>query len=261
MELQNDASPAPDPKVRDFYRSALTLLDSASLKYVVGGGYAMACYTGVVRDTKDLDVFVKPEDRDPVLRLFSRAGYKTEITWPHFLAKVLTDGAFVDVLYSSANGLSPVDDLFFEHATSASVLGCASKLCPVEEMIWSKAFVQDRERYDGADVAHLIRAWGSRMDWRRLRERFRGHEPVLLAHLVLFNYIYPSDGPCVPAWLLDELWSAARAQPAASPHVCRGTFLSHDQYFHDVKQLGYADARLRPLGPLTAEQIASISPT
>ena len=31
-------------------------------------------------------------------------------------------------------------------------------LIPAEEMIWSKAFIMERERYDGADVAHILRA-------------------------------------------------------------------------------------------------------
>jgi hypothetical protein len=30
----------------------------------------------------------------------------------------------------------------------------------------------ERERFDGADVAHIILAYGDRLDWRRLLERF-----------------------------------------------------------------------------------------
>jgi hypothetical protein len=31
----------------------------------------------------------------------------------------------------------------------------------VEEMVWQKAFIMERERFDGADVVHLIQApWG-----------------------------------------------------------------------------------------------------
>ena len=31
---------------------------------------------------------------------------------------------------------------------------------PAEEMIWSKAFIQERERFDGADIHHLLRCKG-----------------------------------------------------------------------------------------------------
>lgn len=261
MDSEKHASPQePDASVKAFYLHALGLLESAEVPFVVGGGYAMAYYTGIIRHTKDLDVFVRPQDRDQALEVFSRAGYRTEITWPHFLGKALTDAAFVDVIYSSANGLCPVDEDFFIHAVEAPVLGRPSRLCPVEEMIWSKAFVQDRDRFDGADVAHLLQAWGHRLDWRRLVGRFRGHERVLLAHLLLFGYIYPSQRAQAPTWVMDELYAKLRSEPPADEPVCRGTFLSHDQYFFDVCKWGYQDARQQPAGPLTAPQIASISP-
>ena len=34
-------------------------------------------------------------------------------------------------------------------------LGAEVLLCPVEEILWSKGYIQERERYDGADIAHL----------------------------------------------------------------------------------------------------------
>ena len=42
-------------------------------------------------------------------------------------------------------------------------------LCPVEESIWSKSFVMDRERFDGADIAHLLRAQAAQMNWSALQ--------------------------------------------------------------------------------------------
>ena len=43
--------------------------------------------------------------------------------------------------------------------------GFRSRSRRAEETLWSKAFVMERERYDGADVAHLILAHGERLDW------------------------------------------------------------------------------------------------
>ena len=45
----------------------------------------------------------------------------------------------------------------------------------------------ERERFDGADVAHIIRGWGHQMDWNRLIERYESHWRVLYTHLVLFD--------------------------------------------------------------------------
>ena len=64
---------------------------------------------------------------------------------------------------------------------------------PVEEMIWSKAFLMERERFDGADVLHLMRARQKEINWPRLLSRFGEHWRVLLSHLVLFPYVYPNE--------------------------------------------------------------------
>lgn len=260
MEMQSDATlPVPEASAHDFYLHALELMDRSQVRYTVGGGYAMACHTGIIRHTKDLDVFVKPQDRDRVLEEFSGAGYRTEITWPHFLAKALADDAFVDIIYNSSNGLCPVDDRMLEMAVEGQVLGRPVPLCPAEEMIWSKAFVQSRDRYDGADVLHLIRARAEQLDWVRLCERFGDHEAVLLAHLILFEYVYPSERGRVPAWVRERLLNAASSN-LEDRKVCRGTYLSNDQYICDVTRWGYADARLPPFGTLTPEEIATLLP-
>jgi hypothetical protein len=245
----------PPEETRDFYLRCLELLDRAQLQYVVGGGYAMAHYTGIIRHTKDLDIFVRPHHRDKVLNVFAHAGYRTEITWPHFLAKALCGDAFVDVLYNSGNGLCPVDDDWFNNAERGQVLGRQTFICPAEEMIWQKAFVQDRDRYDGADVAHIILARGENLDWHRLIKRFKTHERVLMAHLLLFGYAYPSERDHVPGWVMDELLVKVRAEQPTEDPVCKGTFLAIRQYLTDVNNWGYEDARLQPRGPLTAEEI------
>jgi hypothetical protein len=245
----------PPQKTRDFYLRALDLLDQCGAPYVVGGGYAMAYYTGIVRHTKDLDVFVHREDRDRILSDFSAAGFKTELTWPHFLVKALSDGDFIDFLYNSGNGLCPVDDQWFCHAVRGPVLGRPAPICPPEEMIWSKAFVQDRNRFDGADIAHLILRRGKHMDWKRLLRRFRTHEGVLLGHLLFFRYIYPGHADHVPDVVVDELYEASRRQPPADKQLCKGTNLSWDQYIHDIEKAGFSDARISPLGPMSQQEV------
>ena len=66
----------------------------------------------------------------------------------------------MDVIFNSGNGVARVDDLWFDHAPRTNVLGVIVRLSPAEEMIWSKAFIQERERFDGADVLHLLREVG-----------------------------------------------------------------------------------------------------
>jgi hypothetical protein len=232
----------------------------AHVPFLVGGAYALERYTGIARHTKDFDIFVRAADCGPALAVLASAGCQTDLTFSHWLAKAFRGDDFIDVIFSSGNGIATVDDAWFTHAIPAEVLGLRVKLCPAEEMIWSKAFIMERERYDGADIAHLIRAEGERLDWRRLLARFGAeHWPVLLNHVILFRFIYPGERDRVPAWVVRELCGRVEADVdggAADARVCRGTILSRGQYLVDIDDWGYRDARLAPMGAMTRGQIA-----
>jgi hypothetical protein len=247
-----------DEQTKAFYSETLKVLNASGIPFLVGGAYALAQYTGIERHTKDLDVFVRREDCLRTLAVLRRAGYRTEMTFPHWLGKAFHGGEFVDVIFSSGNAIAEVDDLWFEHSVDGEILGVAVKLSPVEEMIWSKAFVMERERYDGADVAHILRMCGSALDWRRLLNRFEDNRRVLFAHLTLFGFIYPSERNKVPQWVMKELLTYLSEELDSEPKdekICRGTLISRAQYLVDVDRDGFRDARLEPAGKMTAEEI------
>jgi hypothetical protein len=242
-----------------FYVASLTALRESGVPFLVGGAYALEHYTGISRDTKDLDVFVHPRDIEPALQALAAAGFRTELTFSHWLGKALMGDLVVDVIFASGNGVAVVDDEWFTHATEGTILGVPVRLCPAEEMIWSKGFIMERERYDGADIAHLLRARADQLNWRRLLRRFRPHWRVLLSHLVLFGFIYPCDRDRIPRRVMDGLLEQLQkdlAQPAQAEPLCGGTLLSRAQYLVDVDMWGYRDARLEPPGTMTAEEVA-----
>jgi hypothetical protein len=249
-----------DPEERAYYCNTLSVFEKAGLDVLVGGAYAFARYTGIERHTKDLDVFVRERDFQATMRALARAGYSTSVPFPHWLGKAYCGDYFVDVIFSSGNGLARVDDEWFEHAPLDAVFDIPVRLCPIEEMIWSKAFIQERERFDGADVAHLLRSCATTLDWRRLLRRFGHHWQVLFAHLVLFGFIFPCERDRLPSWVMQELVHRLETQMAASPpseRVCRGTLLSRQQYLVDLETAGYADARLDPNNSMSEGDIAT----
>ena len=247
----SDSSPRLDP-LTAFYADALELLVASRLPFLVGGTFAYARYTGIDRETKDMDVFVRPSDLARTLATFEDAGYVSEVPYPHWLAKVSHAEHVMDIVFGSGNGIALVDDEWFFHAPEAEVLGVQVRLCPPEEMIWSKAFVQERERFDGADVLHLLRDTAQTLDWDRLLARFADQWPVLLSHLVLFRYVYPDRRDDIPSAVIRELTRRMLDQKAEPDHhVCYGSLLSREQYLHDTQQLGYLDARVQPLGGMT----------
>jgi hypothetical protein len=246
-----------DPRTQDFYCRALAALSASGLPYLVGGAYAFARYTGIARHTKDLDVFVHRDDVESALAVLDGIGCHTEVTYPHWLGKAKCSGDFVDVIYSSGNGLARVDDEWFAHAIPDHVFDIPVRLTPPEEMIWSKAFVAERERYDGADVIHLLRACASELDWDRLMRRFDRHWRVLLSHLVLFGFVYPSERTVIPERVLVPLIKRLEIEQLspAPRRVCRGTLLSRAQFLVDVKEWGYEDVRHDPDVHMTHEHI------
>jgi hypothetical protein len=242
-----------------FYRHVLETLNASSVPFLVGGAYAFNCYTGINRNTKDLDIFIRRQDYERVSDVLLQVGYTTELTYPHWLAKIRSNGDLVDLIFSSGNGIAVVDDAWFDHAVRAEVLNVEVKISPVEEMIWSKAFIMERERYDGADVVHLLRTRGDKLDWHRLLRRFGPHWRLLLSYLTLFGFVYPAHHDLVPAWIMDELLERLRHEihtPPPDNNVCGGTLLSREQYLVDIEQWGNQDARLLPTGTMTEEDTA-----
>jgi hypothetical protein len=184
-------------------------------------------------------------------RALRAAGIYARLSFPHWLGKALGGPAPVDIIFNSGNGNTPVDAVWFERAVPARVLGFDVQLSPPEELLWSKAFVMERERFDGADVQHLMLRAGRTFDWDHLCRRFRGHERVLLAHVLLFGYVYPADTESIPAWVPARLAAAAEKTNGDSGiRLCRGTLLSREQYLVDIEKWGYLDGRLPPFGKL-----------
>jgi hypothetical protein len=246
----------PRSKAR-FYREALLALNASDVPYLVGGTYALSHYTGITRRTKDLDIFVQRADLEAILDVLAGIGCRTEIPFPHWLGKAFQNEYLIDVIHASGDGSASVDGLWFENAERGAAFGVPVLLNPAEEMIWSKAFIMERDRCDGADIGHLLLARAERLSWPRLLERFGPHWRVLFAHLVLFGFSYPSRRDLIPSGVLHELMRRMREETDAAPpqnSICNGTLLSRS-YRIDVERLGFEDGRVAPAGSVNAEEL------
>lgn len=255
------------PHTAAFYSEVMAALEAANVPFLIGGAFAGEVYTDIGGHTKDLDLFLAPGDVRRALTAARRRGFAASVVARHWLAKIGKDADFVDVIFGSGNGIAVVDEGWFAHARPAEVLGFEARLIPVEEMIWSKGYIMERERFDGADVAHLLRVHGRTLDWRRLLDRFGDHWRVLLAHVVLFDFSYPTDRGRIPAWVRRELLDRAAAEAAVEgggetpneqeaageARLCNGTLLSRAQYLPDIERFGYVDGRIEPHGPLDGD--------
>jgi len=256
---RGNKNPQPDlpAATLGFYRDVLQILNREGLRYLVGGAYALNHYAGVNRLTKDFDIFIAREDYQKISLTLTRAGYPVEMTYPHWLAKAHHNGDFIDLVFSSGNGVAEVDDAWFDHSEETKIFCIETRVCPAEEIIWSKAFIMERERFDGADIAHLLLACGDRIDWSRLMQRFAPHWRLLLSHLILFGMIYPAHRDVVPRWVMQQLLKRLDKEshaPAPMEEICGGTLLSREQYLRDIQNLGFKDARIWPHGNMSEQE-------
>ena len=241
--------PSFEPGQKEFYADALRILNQSGVRYVLTGAFALHHYTGLWRNTKDLDVFLRPRDVEQALAAFAKAGYETEIREPHWLSKAWSRPYFVDLIFGMANGNVRFDRSFVTAAEEIDVAGERAPLIRLEELIVSKVYIAVRDRFDGGDVAHLIRASKGKIDWARVLKQLGDNRLVLLWQLVLFTFVYPGHTEFLPHRLMEELfeemkqsWKSPRAE-----NSCFGMLLDAYSFAADIFDWGYRDPRdLRP---------------
>ncbi|HLP74389.1 MAG TPA: nucleotidyltransferase [Bacteroidales bacterium] len=232
-----------------FYKEALEMLNETGASYMLGGAFAFFHYTGIFRDTKDLDVFCKASEYPKIMKFFSDKGYRTELSDARWLGKIFSGEYYIDIIFDTVNNIVRVDDSWYQNATKSDFKGIKVLLIPPEELIWAKMYVQNRERFDGSDVNHLMLKQGKNMDWKRLRNHLDQHWHLLLSQLIMFQFIYPSDyQDIIPRWLFDELIERAKEQydlPSSVERVCRGPIIDQTQYGTDIKEWNYRVMTMR----------------
>ena len=232
------------PEAGRIYGEALDALDREGVRYMLGGALAMNAYTGLWRDTKDLDVFVPADAVTRVLEVLEGTGFETEISEPHWLAKAWKGELFVDVIHANDSGTVAVGESWLAYAKETSALGRRVLVIPAEEMILSKIFVASRDRYDMSDVLHLIFTARGDLDWDRILAGVGEHWELLLAYLHLYRYVYPSHTHYLPRRVLevlDKRYEAEAENPPSGPLRFRGTLLDDPSFRVDVEAWGLPD--------------------
>ncbi len=226
-----------------FYQRAIDLLDESGAEYMLGGGFAMSHYTGIYRDTKDLDVFCKATEYPKIMKCFQEKGYATQLYDVRWLAKIFSGDYFIDVIWDTVNNICRVDDSWYKNASEGTFVDRKVKFIPAEELIFCKVYVQNRERFDGADVNHILLKYGKKLDWKRLLYHMDPHWHILLSTILMFQFCYPSDyRDIIPQWLFDDLIERAKTQydmPSPWEKVCRGPIIDQTQYAIDIKEWDY----------------------
>ena len=243
LPVTSSTEPVWASEARECYREVVQALQQAGIPCAVGGAFAIHKHTGIWRATKDLDLLLIASAVPGALKQLRLRGFETYIEDPVWLAKAHCGKYFVDLITGMANANLIVDESWIERAVTDEILGVACKLLSAEELIASKIFVARRERFDGSDVVHLVRACGKHLDWGRLLQLMGSHWELLLWSLVLFGYVYPAHTELVP----EEVWGnltqrfGERVKHPKKDEPFRGSLVDPKMFAIDVNEWGERD--------------------
>jgi predicted nucleotidyltransferase len=237
--LVTSSTPPELPKEQEaLFREVLTVLADKCVPFAVSGAFALRQHTGIFRFTKDLDLFLTAKNAPCAMALLKEHGFHTEICDPVWLMKAHREEFFVDLITGMSNAAIVVEDSWIRRAKPAMVYGIETRVLAPEELIASKLFVTRRERFDGADIAHVIYGTQGKLDWDRIFEIVGEHWEMLLWTLVLFRYVYPRQTHYVPenVWQ-DLLRRFQKAISQADPNArFRGSLIDENMFAIDLRE-------------------------
>lgn len=240
LPVSSSTEPAFPAEQQQLFREVLQVLNEGGIPYVVSGAFALQKHTGIWRDTKDMDVFLAAQHVPRALECLISDGFECSILDPVWLAKAHRGDFYVDLICGMSNAVIVVEDSWIERALPARIVGVPTLVLAPEELIASKLFVTRRERFDGADIAHVIYGTRGRLDWDRLLWLAGPHWEMLLWALILFRYVYPARTSYVPAQVWEGLLQRFRDEVAnPDPRArFRGSLVDENMFAIDVREWG-----------------------
>lgn len=183
-------------------------IQQAGVASLIGGAMALATYTRHWRNTKDIDVIVRPRERQAAVAAIRAAGF--EDYFPHepydrsWIFRGFKNEVIFDVIWELPNHRVVIDDAWFERAWPVQLRGAVHAAVPPEELIRVKLYVMQRERCDWVDVLNVLGGAHDEVDWGWLVRRMGRDLPLLHAMLALFNWMCPGRARALPVWLRQQ---------------------------------------------------------
>jgi len=184
------------------YREVMRRAAAQGIRFAFGGAFATAAYTGELRNTKDFDIYIRPGDREPMIRIMDEAGltdhYDRLAYDRSWIYRASRDDVIVDAIWAMANHRAEVDDAWLSLGPEVSIFGEQFRAIPIEELIWSKLYVLQHERCDWTDIFNLLDAQLEAIDWDRLLTRLAEDAPLLQGAVSVFSWLAPDRAATIP---------------------------------------------------------------
>ena len=197
----------PDQEWR-VYLDAINAARAVGVDFLLGGAFGLAAYTGRCRNTKDLDFFVLPQEKQKLVDALTRAGfedYYSKLAYDRgWIYRATRDEVIVDVIWQTPNRRSEVDHQWFARARKITLRGEKLQVIPAEELLAIKLYVLQRDRCDWPDLINLLYANCGTLDWEHILSRMNAETPLLNALLHIFTWVAPRHAECIPQWVREK---------------------------------------------------------
>lgn len=200
-----------------FYKEVIAAVKTTGGHFALGGAFAWACYTGLYRNTKDLDLYVLPAEKEQYIAALTSIGavdlFDQESYDRGWIYRSTRDGYIVDIIWSMANYRRSLDEDYIEAGPVIDIRGERLHVLPAEELILNKLYILQRSRSDWFDVFNLLYCTDGQLDWWRLLAKLGDDKPLLGGALQVFAWLCPGRAAKIPEFVWSDV---GLARPAGS---------------------------------------------
>lgn len=220
----------------EVYQSVLRAVLDEKLPFAVGGGFAYSTYANRWRYTKDLDLFILPQHRREITAVLTRLGftdYYAQVPYDRgWIYRGYLEGVIVDLIWEMANHHAQVDQQWIDRAHPIRIHDLQFTVLPLEELIWTKLYIVQRDRCDWPDLLTILYNHGTALDWSHLFDRV-GEDAGLLSGLIaFFSWLCPEQAVQLPSWIWPRLGLAPPSEPAVPNDPSRVARIDSRDWFY-----------------------------
>jgi hypothetical protein len=217
------------------YQRAIQQVRALHIPFAFGGAFALAAYTGQFRNTKDFDFYVRPQDREAITGALAAAGlqdYYDRLPYDRsWIYRASQGDIIVDAISAMANQRAVVDDGWLTRGPEIMLRGERLRAIPIEELIWSKLYILQRERCDWGDCFNLLNAQAAAINWEHLLDRLGDDGPLIAGALEVFGWLVPGRADEIPAQVWPRLGITRPANNRLSDPLARVNLLDSRPWF------------------------------
>jgi hypothetical protein len=218
------------------YSDAIRVTRRTGARFLLGGAFGLAAYTGRWRNTKDIDFFVLPSDKDRIVDALTKAGF--EDFYPRlsydrgWIYRAVREDVLVDAIWQTPNRRSEVDEEWFARSRKVILRDEKLEVLPAEELLVIKLYVIQRDRCDWPDLINLLYQTCDQLDWNHVLNRLECEWPLLAGLLHLFNWVAPARALQLPEQVRESFHlSRPSAEDLALPEEHRVRLLDSRPWF------------------------------